>query len=128
MTGAFAYIDQFRVAARVGEDFGVDEIIVDDHIAGADRFRGFEREQFRIARPCADQVNLPSRFGQFVYHQFKHWHKKQKTHHRREPIVGFFELQLSLKLVYESRYLVRLSWTSTKGSTRARPWRATTDA
>jgi hypothetical protein len=57
---------------RVSENFGVDEIIVDDHIAFAYRFRGFEGEQFGIAGPRADQVNLARIFRQFVHRLFKH--------------------------------------------------------
>jgi len=41
---------------------------------------------------------------------------------------GFLETLLGLKLALSLRLWSHYKWTSTKGSTRARLWRATTDA
>ena len=58
LPAAFSCVDQPGVPARVREDFGIHQIVIDYYIAGPDGFGCLDREQFRIAGSRADQENL----------------------------------------------------------------------
>src|SRR5262245_33940710 len=59
---ALADIDQFGAGSRVFEDLRVDQIVVDHAIGFGDQIARLEREQSRIARACADQMDFAKLF------------------------------------------------------------------
>ena len=54
---ALADVDQLRVAARELEDALADEMVVDDGVRVLQQPQRSQRQQLRIARPCAHEVN-----------------------------------------------------------------------
>jgi len=59
-TAALAHIDDARIGPRMREHIVMDQIIDKHHIGRGDRLRAFEREQFWVARPGADQDHTAS--------------------------------------------------------------------
>src|SRR5262249_24772957 len=55
---ALADVDQFGAGGRMFENLRVDQVVVDHAVGFGDQIARLEREQARIARPRADQINL----------------------------------------------------------------------
>ena len=53
----FAARNEFGGRRREPEQFRIDQHIVDDHVGAPEQFRAAQREQARVARPRADEIN-----------------------------------------------------------------------
>jgi hypothetical protein len=59
--GLLAGVDAFGPRRRKGEQFRIDEIIIDDDVRGRQTVAPLERQQARIARPGADEIDFAQR-------------------------------------------------------------------
>ena len=58
----FAARNQFGGRRREAEQFGIGERVIDHHVGAAEQFRAAQREQPRVARPGADEINRATGF------------------------------------------------------------------
>src|SRR4030095_4272150 len=52
-----ASVNAFDIRACISEDVGIDQVIVNNHIARGDQVTRFDSQQTRVARSCAHKVH-----------------------------------------------------------------------
>ena len=62
VSGAFAAVDDLGRLRRQPQQIGIHQRVIDDHVRAPEQFRAAQREQSRVARPGADQINCAFRF------------------------------------------------------------------